>query len=207
MRNLRDMEVNFRLSRQTESGKKRTHLEPRGRRGDIVKLEPEDLRDVELQTQVQYGLVEVIPEGEALEAIRKQYNNAQTSVPAHIAALRNPLGQEYDLPVRTLSDEEAMGYKVADLDPALMQGKLSDREIKAGGGFAQPNLVGPVQNPSPGRIISDGFLDQTQTGLGNSAGDNERAAQVDALARSKQFEGPGAGLGDVVVRVAPTQKS
>lgn len=204
MRNLRYMEVGFRLSRQSDSSKKRTNLKPRGQRGDIVKLEPGDLKDAELQTQVAYQVIEIIPEGEALAAIAKQYTNHQHAVPAHIAALRNPLGKEYDTAPRTLSDEESMGYKVADLDPALMQGKLSDKDIKRDGGFA---VMQPVQNPNPGRIVSDGFMAAPQQELGRNATDNEKAAQIDALARSKQFEGPGAGLGEVTVKVAPVQRS
>jgi hypothetical protein len=204
MRNLRNVEVGFRLSRQSESGQKRTQLKPRGQRGDIVRLETEDLKDGELQTQVAFGLVEVIPEGEALAAIKKQSTNQRTAIPVHIAALRNEKGEELSQ-VRTLTDEEAMGYKVADLDPAVMQGKLSDREIARNSGFAQQNIVGPVQTPSPGRIVSDGFMAAEQQALGG-AGDNERAAQIDALARSKQYEGPGAGLGEVTVKVAPVQR-
>lgn len=203
MRNLRHTDVGFRLTRQSDSNKKRTNLKPRGQRGDIVKLETGDLKDAELQTQVAYELIEIIPEGEALEAIRKQYTNHQQSVPAHIAALRNPLGQEYNTQPRTLTDEESMGYKVADLDPALMQGKLSDKDIKRDGGFAR---MQPVQNPNPGNIVSDGFMAAPQQELGRNSTDNEKAAQIDALARSKQFEGPGAGLGEVTVKVAPVQR-
>lgn len=207
MRNLRHTSVGFRLSRQNTQGQKRTELKPRGQRGDIVKLEPGDLKDAELQTQVSYGLVEVIPEGEALEAIRKQYTNHQNEIPSHIAMLRNPKGEQYPQanPVRMASDDEAYGIKVADLDPALMQGKLSDKEIKRDGGFAQNAQQTPTGgNPA---IISDGFMAQPQQGLGNAAGDNQRAAEVDALARSKAFEGPGAGVGEVTVKVMPTQRT
>lgn len=204
IRNLRHVDVSFRLSRQEDTSKKRTSLKPRGQRGDIVKLEPGDLHDIELQTQVQYQLVEVIPEGEAREAISKQYTNAQTVLPSHIAALRNELGQPYNIAPRTLSDEESMGYAVANLDPRLMQGRLSDKEIARGAGFSD-GIMQPVQNPRPGSILSDGFMAPAQPGMGNQS-DNERAQAVDALARSKQFEGPGAGLGEVTVRVVPTQK-
>lgn len=207
MRNLRQMDVGFRLSRQEAQGQKRTNLRPRGQRGDIVKLEPGDLKDAELQTQVSYALVEVISEGEALEAMRKQYTNHQNEIPAHIAMLRNPKGEQYAQanPVQIASDDEAYGIKVADLDPALMQGRLSDKEIKRDGGFV-PNAQ---QTPTGGNpaIISDGFMAQPQQGLGNTAGDNEKAAQVDALARSKAFEGPGAGVGEVTVKVMPTQRT
>jgi hypothetical protein len=34
-----------------------------------------------------------------------------------------------------------------------------------------------------------------------------RLLEVDALARSKAFEGPGAGVGEVTVKVMPTQRT
>lgn len=205
VRNLRGVEVGFRLTRQAESTKKRTQLKPRGARGDMAKLEPGDLRDPELLTQVQYGLVEVIPEGEAQEAIRKQYTNQQTQVPMHIAALRNEYGKEYTTAPRTTTDEESMGYKVADLDPGVIQGKRSDKEIKRDGGFIQPGVVmEEVQTPRPGNIISDGFLAPTQTDMGS---DNEKQAAVDAKFRARQFEDrPEDNLGVKVV-VEPTQRT
>lgn len=210
VRNLRGVDVGFRLTRQQKQGEKRTNLKPRGARGDMVRLEPNDLKDPELSTQVEYGLVEVIPEGEALEAIKRQYTNAQVQVPAHIAALRNELGQEYTQanPVRMATDEEAFGVKVADLDPALMQGKLSDREIKRDGGIVGQGGVTmePVQNPRPGSIISDGFMAPAQTDSSSLGGADERSQQIDALARSNQFEGPGAGLGEVTLKVEPVRR-
>lgn len=208
MRNLRGVEVSFRLSRQGDMSKNnnRTNLKPRGSRGDIAKLESGDLKDSELQTQVAYGLVEIIPEGEALEAIRRQYTNAQQTVPAHIAALRNEYGKEYGQtnPVRMATDEEAFGIKVADLDPAVMQGKRSDKEIKRDGGIVQPGVVmEPVQNPRPGSIVSDGFLAPVQTDM---SGDNDKQAAVDAKLRARQFEDrPEDNLG-VKVTLEPTQK-
>jgi hypothetical protein len=201
MRNLRGVDVGFRLSRQSDSGKKRTNLKPRGQRGDMQKLEPGDLKDSELKTQVAYGLIEVIPEGEALEALKKQYTNVGTQVPAHIALLRNERGEEYKTPVRTVTDEEAMGYKVADLNPDLMSGKLSDREIKRDGGFAQDASRTPTGgNPA---IISDGFMAPVQS---DGSGDNERAAEVDAKIRANAFEGPADAIGVAKVTVEPTQR-
>lgn len=205
MRNLRGVDVGFRLTRQQKQGEKRTNLKPRGVRGDMVRLESGDLKDPELQTQVSFGLVEVIPEGEALEAIKKQYTNAQSQVPAHIAMLRNPKGEEYEQanPVNFASDEEAYGIKVADLDPALMQGRLSDKEIKRDGGFVQNAQRTPTGgNPA---IISDGFMAPAQ-GDGQLGSNDERSQQVDALARSKEFEGPGAGLGEVTVKIEPVRR-
>lgn len=203
-RNLRGVDVGFRFTRQQESGQKRTNLKPRGSRGDMVRLHPEDLRDPELATQVSYGLIEVIPEGEAQAAIKKQYTNAQTEVPNHISMLRNPLGEEYQQanPVKFATDEEAYGVKVADLNPDLMAGKLSDKEIFRDGGFVQNAGHTPTGgNPA---IISDGFLAATQS---EDRGNNEKQAEVDAKFRAGQFEDrPEDNLG-VKVTLEPTQRT
>jgi hypothetical protein len=79
VRNLRNMEVSYRLTRQQKQGEKRTTLKPRGQRGDTARLDHGDLNDSELQTQLAYGLVEILPEGEALEVIRKQSFNSQVA--------------------------------------------------------------------------------------------------------------------------------
>lgn len=204
-RNVRHVEVGFRLTRQTKQGEKRTQLKPRGSRGDMIRLESSDLKDPELQTQVEYGLIEIIPEGEALGAIKRQYTNAQQEVPAHIAMLTNAMGEKlYPDQIKFASEEEAYGIKVADLDPALMQGRLSDKEIKRDGGFTQNAQQTPPGGNSA--IISDGFIAPAQ-GDGTQMGNNDqRSQQIDALARSKQFEGPGAGLGEVTVKVEPVRR-
>ena len=44
-RNLRHVEVSFRLTRQRKSDERRTELKPRGQRGDMVRLESRDLKD------------------------------------------------------------------------------------------------------------------------------------------------------------------
>ena len=204
-RNLRHVEVSFRLTRQRKSDERRTELKPRGQRGDMVRLESRDLKDPELQAQVGYELIEVIPEGEAITAINKQFTNRQAQVPAHIAMLTNAKGEQlYPDQVRMATDEEAYGIKVADLDPALMQGKLSDQDIKRGGGFAQNASQTPTGgNPA---IISDGFIAPTQGDAAQLGNNDQRSQEIDALARSKQFEGPGAGLGNVTVKVEPVQR-
>jgi hypothetical protein len=131
VRNLRHVDVGFRLTRQQKQGEKRTNLKPRGSRGDMLQLQQGDLKDPELQTQVGYGLVEVIPEGEARAAISKQFTNQQTQVPAHIASLRNPKGEAYEQanPVRIASDDEAYGVKVADLDPGSCKASSPTRRL------------------------------------------------------------------------------
>jgi hypothetical protein len=205
IRNLRNTEVSFRLTRQQRQGEKRTTLKPRGQRGDIQRLDREDLNDGELQTQIAYGLVEILPEGEALEAIRKQsFNSQQASHPA-LAMLTNERGEAYEQnAVRVASNEEAFGIKVADLKP-VVEGELG--EVQVGRGGIQRDLSQQV-TAAPGgnrRIISDGFAPvQTNAQLG---GVDSNAIAKDALARSKQLEGPVAGLGNVQVTVEPAQKT
>ena len=144
-------------------------------------------------------------EVEGVTAINKQFTNRQAQVPAHIAMLTNAKGEQlYPDQVRMATDEEAYGIKVADLDPALMQGKLSDQDIKRGGGFAQNASQTPTGgNPA---IISDGFIAPTQGDAAQLGNNDQRSQEIDALARSKQFEGPGAGLGNVTVKVEPVQR-
>lgn len=204
MRNLRNVEVNFRLTRQQRQGERRTHLMPRGQRGDINKLLPEDLADSELRTQVAYSLVEIITEAEARSSIELQATNLQAAVHPAFAMMRNELGKEYAPgAIRVASDEEAYGIKVADLNP-VVPGELGEvvvdrrgiqRELQAQPGNA---VVAPIGgNPA---IISDGYSNQ----LGAT---DQASMQRDALARSKNFEGPGAGLGQVSVVVNPVQRS
>jgi len=197
-RNARNVEVSYRLTRQKKMGERRTDLKPRGMRGDIVKLQPGDLEDAELQTQVAYGLIEIIPEGEALEAIKKQGYNATQQPHAPLNVLRNELGHPYsEDAIRVASHEEAHGYTVAKLDSnGSESGDLPSRG-KAGIDWEKArNLnIAPPGNPA---IVSDGFAPQ---------GPNAADMAKDALARQKNLEGPGAGLGTVAVVIEPTQRT
>jgi hypothetical protein len=57
-----------------------------------------------------------------------------------------------------------------------MQGKLSDKEIKRRRRICSRTRSRHLRAANPA-IISDGFMAQPQQGLGNAAGDNEKAAR------------------------------
>jgi hypothetical protein len=197
VRNLRHVEVSFRLERQIGPGKKRTELKPRGQRGDIKKLEPGDLTDGSLQTQVSYDVVEIINGVEAKRVIEGQSTNQQQAVHPAMAMLRNELGQPYeDGAVKVDPEFNSQGVVVAHLNP------------QGGGAGEIPGLgragidwnaarTGPAQAAPGGNsaIISDGFARP------------DVAAQQDAVARQKGLEGPAAGLGGVKVTVGEVQKT
>lgn len=173
-RNLRNVEFRMRLSRQ-KSGEKSTSLKPRGSRGDLVKLQPEDLEDDALIANVQLGIIEIIPVQEAKAVLAKQATNQQQAVHPAMAMLRNELGKEYEQDsVQVVGDNT---YTVANLQP---QG--GEAGNLPGGKGLRINWE-QARNVNPGPIVSDGFADQ------------DRAKAADAIARNKNIEGPAAGLG------------
>jgi hypothetical protein len=204
-RNTRGVEVRFRLSRQSDRGKKPTLLKPRGQRGDLFRLEEHDLEDPELQTQVAYGLIEIIPYAEAKAAIEKQGYNIQAAPHPALSALRTPTGKEYEQgSIRTEAEFNSQGQVVAHLDPVPNAPGLGNIRTDARGGIDR-SAPSPDAPAEPGRmlggnpaILSDGFAAMT--------GDNAKAAQADAIARRKDLEGPAAaGIGRV--SVDPVQKA
>jgi hypothetical protein len=188
MRNLRGVEVAFRLSRQEDS-KKRTVLKPRGMRGDLQKLSPEDLNDAELRTQAAYQLVEIIPEGEAMRVIEQQAVNAQQPGARPIEAmLTNAKGEALgENPVQVAPEFNSQGTVVAHLNPQQnsptgelpSKGKGIDWQA-ARGGVVQTAPVQPGVGAGTGPIVQDG-------------NPNRAAAARDAVARRKGGkEGPAA---------------
>lgn len=188
IRNLRNVEVGFRLTRQEGSGKKRTNLKPRGQRGDLTKIEEADLTDDELLTQVNYNVVEIIPAAEAKKVLDNQSINQQQAVHPAMASLRNPLGQPYEQ--QNIPVVEDNSYTVANLKP---QGGEAGELPSSGRGvdWGQIHQGGPGGNPA---IISDGFAQAPDVA-------------ADIAARRKDLEGPAAGLGGVKVVVEPTRKT
>lgn len=201
IRNLRNVEVGFRLERQQGAGKKRTELKGRGQRGDIKRIERTDLTDANLQTQISYGVVEVIGAIEANSVIAGQAHNQQQAVHPAMAMLRNELGQEYAPDsIRTEAEFNSQGVTVATLDPRQMQGQVPDKQVGRGE---------PVRRVAPGNanvaqvggnpaILSDGFNPP------------DAAVQRDAAARQRLdgAQGPEAGLpAGMRVTVEPTQRT
>jgi hypothetical protein len=147
MRNLGGT-TRFRLSRQQKRGDKATELKPRGQRGDLAKLHPEDLQDPELITQVEYGLIEVITAAEAAEIIRKQATNQQAQTHPAMAALRNELGKPYEQHQIKIDPEfNSQGVTVAKLNP---QGGEAGA-IPDGFADAQPQALNDAQKDAIAR--------------------------------------------------------
>lgn len=208
MRNLRGVEVNFRLSRQEDS-KKRTTLKPRGMRGDLVKLTPEDLNDAELRTQVAYNLVEVIPEGEALAVIENQGRNAQAPGARPLEAmLTNSKGDAMGPnPVRMEQEFNSQGTTVAYLNPQENSptGELPGRGKGIDWAAARAGTEGhPVQGDPVAKGVGYGQGPIVQDGNPNKA-----AAARDAVARRRGgAEGPAAaGMAGMDVTVGETVKT
>jgi hypothetical protein len=184
-RNLRNMEFRMRLDRQ-KSPAKSTILNPRGSRGDLVKLQPEDLEDENLIANVQLGIIEIIPIQEARSVLEKQATNQQQAVHPAMALLRNELGKPYEQQsVEVVGDNS---YTVAHLQP---QGGEAGNLPSSGRGIDWQT----ARQGAPEGIISDGFAAADQ------------AAQADALARRRDIEGPAAGLGGLSVSVAPVERT
>ena len=210
VRNLYPAPFNLRLDRQTE--KRRIELKPSGKPGDLHPLKDEDLNDPVLKQNVQLGIVEIIPAGVASRIIEKQTTNMGERVHVPLALLRNELQQPYKQGnVKVEAEFNEQGVTVAQLDPGLMQGHLSDRDVKMTGGMTRTRPGEAVQQAPTDQatsVVRSGFV---PTG-GNPAiirqgGDNAHASMVDDLARRKNLQGPQAGLGDVQVVVEPVRKT
>jgi len=79
VRNLTNMSFHIRLDSQhgnSAGGRpRRIELKPRGMRGDMHPIKDEDLQDSVLITNLNLGLIELIPAGEAQLVIEKQVHN------------------------------------------------------------------------------------------------------------------------------------
>jgi hypothetical protein len=200
-RNLRNAEVHIRLTRQ-EKTKKRLELKPRGQRGDLAKLQPEDVEDDELLANVGI-LVEIITAGEAKDILAKQLNNVQAAVHPAMAMLRNELGQPYRPEnIRVEAEFNSQGQTVAYLTPQGGEAGALPSKGRAGvdwaaihGGQQPQQATAPSAIGGNPAIISDGFAHP------------DPAAQADAIARIKGLEGPAAGIGGLQVTVDPVQKA
>jgi hypothetical protein len=191
-RNLRNVDLGFRLTRQ-DGKKKRTNLKARGRRGDLVKLTPEDLTDQAMLDQVNAGLIEVITKNEAQNIVSKQSTNHKEAVHPAMEMLRNELGQEYAPGAfRVEAEYNNQGETVATVE-GVNEG-ASRQQINSGGIQRSTGNVGG--NPN---IVSDGFAE--------APSGQEADYHRDQIARQNNTEGPAAGLGDITVTVDPVQKT
>lgn len=215
VRNGYGAEFNLRLDRQTE--KRRISLKPRGRPGDMHPLEEGDLKDPNLMRNVQLGVIEIIPGGEAYRIMSQQTHNMGTRVHTPTALLRNPKGEAYAPDaIKVQAEFNSQGVTVATLDPNQMQGHVSDKEVASNRSFGGMQRIQPGQVPhmvsefvptggNPA-IIQSGPLQAPMGGLPGTGTNNAQAKIADDLARRRGLQGPQAGLGGLQVVVGPTVK-
>lgn len=215
VRNCYPAPFNLRLDRQTE--KRRLELKARGTPGDIHPIKDEDLRDPILKQNLQIGLIEIIPAGEAQSIIEKQTTNMSQRVHAPLAMLRNELDQPYKQgQVKVEAEFNSQGVTVAQVQPGLMQGQLHDKQIggtRGSGGLTrvQPG-AGAHQHPvnesqQATSVVHSGFVPTGGHPAAVQMGAEAHARAVDDLARRRGGQGPQAGLGDVQVVIDPVQRT
>lgn len=184
-RNMRNMEFRMRLNRQKEKVAPKP-LRPRGQRGDLMRLEPADLQDDHLITNLELGCIEIITAAEAKKVIEGQVTNAQKAIHPIQAMLRNELGQEY-APGAIQGAEQYVDNSVVVAKLSPVGGEYGEIQFsRQQGGSFERTTQAEGQAPEQGRslggnpaLLSDGFAAQ-------------RAA--DAHARRKDLQGPAAGL-------------
>lgn len=210
---------NLRLDRQTE--KRRIELKPRGMPGDMHPLKEEDLKDPNLKLNLNLGIVEVIPAGEAALIMEKQTTNMGNRVHVPLAVLRSESGNVYEQgSVKVEAEFNSQGVTVAQVDPRTLTGELHDKQIggtRGTGGITRSQgqaQEAPAQPEGPqpaSSIVRSGFV---PTGSGDSIisygplGRNAEAKIADDIARRTDIQGPAAGLGSgVQVTVDPVRKT
>lgn len=211
IRNGYGAEFNLRLDRHTE--KRRISLKPRGRPGDMHPLEEADLKDANLIRNVNLGVVEVIPASEARRILESQTTNMGERVHTPLAMLRNPLGEAYAPgALKVQAEFNSQGVTVAMLDPAQMQGHVSDKEVASNRSFGGMQRVQPGQVPhTVSEFVPTGGNPATVRsapigGLPGTGTNNATAKIADDIARRRGLSGPQAGIGGLQVVVGPTQK-
>lgn len=174
-RNLRNVEFRMRLGREKEPRAPKP-LQPRGQRGDMKKLEKDDLNDEFLLANIELQCIEIITAAEAAKVVKAQSTNMQQSVHPAVDMLRSPTGEK-------IGFEDAASYVdesvvVAELNPVA--GEYGEIVVNRGGiqrTQGQAPEMGRQLGGNP-HLLSDGFA-------------AERAR--DEVARQKNIEGPAAG--------------
>lgn len=208
VRNAYNAPFNLRLDRQTE--KRRIQLQPRGMPGDMHPLKDEDLKDPVLKQNMNLGVIEIIPAGEADQVVAKQTNNMSQRVHTPLQVLRNERNEAYKQgAVRVEAEYNSQGVTVAI--PEGAPGELTDREIASGrsfGGLRRADQRAP-QAPSDQAtsVVNSQFVPTGGNPSSIRMGDDARARAVDDLARRKDLQGPAAGLGDIQVVVDPVVRN
>lgn len=138
VRNLSGAPFRIKLGRHT-AGQRGIQLKPRGERGDMAPLEPNDIEDMILRDNLSLGLIEIITSSEATGAMSKQTVNQQSVHPA-LAALKNEKGDGG----LTLNVEKSFE------DQGIVVAQLEDGQIAFERGKAGPNIVRRQPGESPG---------------------------------------------------------
>jgi hypothetical protein len=197
VRNLYPAPFSLRLDRQTE--KRRIELKPRGKPGDLHPLTKEDLEDPILKRNLSTGIIEVISASVANKIIENQVNNVENRVHTPFDILRNEKGEKYSPgSIKVEAEFNSQGVTVATLDPGVLQGQYSDKQVARADGGLSRTVSGFVPTGGNPAIISDGF---------NPNDPNARAKITDDIARRRGAGGIEAGIGGLSVVVNPTQKS
>jgi hypothetical protein len=178
VRNNMNTEYNIRLERQHDKAQRRIMLKPRGTPGDLHPLKDEDLDDPVLRQNVGLGYCEVIPAGEAQQVIGKQTTNMSQRVHTPLAVLRNSNDQPYAQgAVRVETEYNSQGITVATLEPGILQGQVTNRDLggtRSNGGLTrvqpgQPAQVNSGFVPTGGNpaIVSQGAQGRIQQDIAN----------------------------------------
>jgi hypothetical protein len=186
----------FSLRLQRQDKKERIDLAPRGQRGDMFPLRPEDESDHILIANLQTGLIQLIGDGEAKRIAENQTVNIQKTNTT-LAMIVNETGQ----PINKLTVEteyNRQGVVIGYVDPnAKPKAPL--------GGIVRPDQVEQIRQfvPTGGNpaIVSSGF----QTGP--QLTDTARLAVADKLARLKGVQGRPEEVLSLQVSVDPTVKT
>lgn len=215
IRNAHNMDVAIRLDRQDK--KRRIELKPRGQRGDMFKIQDEDLEDPSLADSIERGIVHVVGDGDAKAILSRQtHNMGRQHTP--LALLRNEKGEPYaPEAIKVEAEFNSQGVVVAQLDPSLGEQHENVRSWKSqkGGGLIRADgsqgaakaqaAIAQQQTveqfiPTGGNpaIISSGFQPDAET----------RARISDNIARKKGVQGrPEDVLGGLSVTVDPPQRN
>jgi hypothetical protein len=213
IRNMMNNPFNLRLDSQQGNSNhrpRRIELKPRGVPGDMHPIREEDALDTVLITNLNMGFIEVIPAGEAQIIIEKQTRNMNTRVhtPTQILSneykiLRDNGRNVAENPVIKIEAEyNSQGITVATIDQSVQQGRVDDKQFNRAGNLGAGLNRGNQSDQSSSQFIPTG---------GNPASISFDPLAInriqDDIARRKGLEGPAAGLGNMTVTVAPTQRT
>lgn len=184
IRNLRRTPLRLRFpSQKLKDGDRGYELKPRGDRGDIIKVNPDDFESTYFAENLNLTF-EALTATEAREIISKQSVNEQAQVHPAMAMLRNELGKEYD--------EKAVQIEI----PYEQQGKVVAHVTMDG------KRVNVDRNPGSSPTLQN--VPGSQHGVGELAPDQLR----DAVARDRNTEGPSAGLAGITkVTIGEVEKT